>query len=394
MHAPQQFATFTPTSRLRAVLFTHFPEEYRETAFGYSTPPRTILSACALATLLAAPAAWANDGGTTFTDYFGDSAYGGFGSGNTVIYDENRTVGDAYGGYSDKDSTDPTILDKTGKANGNKLTVTGTVDWAFGGTAKDTGGNAEANGNTLTVKGTVTYRAYGGYSYEGSAKGNFVFIDGGTAVGATGGYTHGGDATGNTVTLISGQVTDSVLGGNCAGSGCNRVSNILAVQGKDFPVGTYVENFDTLNFTLPADIKHADTMLSVGDAATFGEAPSYDATVTIAMAAGAKLGVGDSVTLIEANTSLGSHKLEITPASTTVTTADGYEFTLEKVGTTKLVATVTKAPASTYTVTATASPVPTMSEIGLLLSGIALAGAAAPALRRREKHGKKADTLH
>ncbi|MBQ6656113.1 MAG: IPTL-CTERM sorting domain-containing protein, partial [Ottowia sp.] len=35
---------------------------------------------------------------------------------------------------------------------------------------------------------------------------------------------------------------------------------------------------------------------------------------------------------------------------------------------------------------------PTMGELGLLLSGLALAGAAAPALRRREKRGKKADT--
>ncbi|MBO7411872.1 MAG: hypothetical protein J6T92_08110 [Ottowia sp.] len=35
---------------------------------------------------------------------------------------------------------------------------------------------------------------------------------------------------------------------------------------------------------------------------------------------------------------------------------------------------------------------PTMGELGLLLSGIALAGVAAPALRRREKQGKKADT--
>ncbi|MBQ6656573.1 MAG: AIDA repeat-containing protein [Ottowia sp.] len=38
------------------------------------------------------------------------------------------------------------------------------------------------------------------------------------------------------------------------------------------------------------------------------------------------------------------------------------------------------------------SDTPTMGEVGLLLSGIALAGAAAPALRRREKQGKKTDT--
>ncbi|MBO7410479.1 MAG: AIDA repeat-containing protein, partial [Ottowia sp.] len=38
------------------------------------------------------------------------------------------------------------------------------------------------------------------------------------------------------------------------------------------------------------------------------------------------------------------------------------------------------------------SDTPTMSEVGLLLSGIALAGAAVPAIRRREKRGGKADT--
>lgn len=38
------------------------------------------------------------------------------------------------------------------------------------------------------------------------------------------------------------------------------------------------------------------------------------------------------------------------------------------------------------------SDTPTMGDVGLLLSGLALAGAAVPALRRREKQGKKADT--
>ena len=38
------------------------------------------------------------------------------------------------------------------------------------------------------------------------------------------------------------------------------------------------------------------------------------------------------------------------------------------------------------------SNTPTMGELGLLLSSLALVGAAAPALRRREKQGKKADT--
>ena len=196
------------------------------------------------------------------------------------------------------------------------------------------------------------YRATGGYSFLGSATGNFVFIDGGTAEDVEGGHAEDGDATGNTVTLISGEVTYYVEGGDCSIVGCNEVSNTLAVQGKDFPVGEYVENFDTLNFTLPADIKHADTMLSVGEYATFGESPSYDATVTIAMADGATLKAGDKITLIEANTKGGSYKLDITPASTTVHTANGYEFKLEKVGTTKLVATVV----GNYSITHEAKP--------------------------------------
>ena len=38
-----------------------------------------------------------------------------------------------------------------------------------------------------------------------------------------------------------------------------------------------------------------------------------------------------------------------------------------------------------------AAAVPTLGEVGLLLSGIALAGAAAPALRRRERKARKQD---
>ena len=277
------------------------------------------------------------------------------------------------------------------------------MDFAYGGAAFDTAGNAEANGNTLTVKGTVTSSATGGHSKKGSATGNFVFIDGGEAHYVIGGSAQEGHATGNTVTLISGKVTGAVWGGSCSPSPCNYVSNILAVQGKDFPVDS-VYRFDTLNFTLPAGIAPNDTMLKVGNAAAFpDDGSTAPTTVTIAMADGAKLSLGESVTLIEANTKGGTYELSITPASTTVKTADGYEFELTTEGTpaTKLVATVIKEPDPTPTPTPDPAPTPsgggdssspTMGELGLLLSGLALAGAAAPALRRREKQGKKADT--
>ncbi|MBQ6655950.1 MAG: hypothetical protein IJM64_01540 [Ottowia sp.] len=281
---------------------------------------------------------------------------------------------------------------------------------AWGGYAA--GSSTLAERNTLTVKGGTVSTAIGGQSEDGPATGNFVTIDGGTVYGVTGGSAGNGDATGNTVTLISGKVERySVYGGDCFGPGCNEVSNILAVQGKDFQVGGYVRNFDTLNFTLPAGIAPNDTMLKVGRSAWFpSDTSTAPTTVTIAMADGAKLEIGKSVTLIETAT---TEELKITLADTTVTTADGYEFTLEKVGTTKLVATVIKEPDPTPTPTPDPDPTPTptpdpdptptpsgggnsssptMGELGLLLSGLALAGAAAPALRRREKQGKKADT--
>ncbi|MBQ6656682.1 MAG: hypothetical protein IJM64_05310 [Ottowia sp.] len=359
---------------------------------------------------------------------------------------------------------------------------------AIGGVAFDAAGNAEANGNTLTVKGTVNYGAQGGYSEAGSATGNFVFIDGGTAKSLWGGRAYGGVATGNTVTLISGTVMGNVSGGWCSTLGCDAVSgNTLAVQGKDFPVGGRVENFDTLNFTLPADIKHADTMLSVGMYATFGKSPSYDATVSIAVAGMPALAVGDHITLIDANAKLGSYTLEISPTRTpdtakyfwvaktgddlyaeltaplvpikvagstteggevkcehpevaqdigttictaTANTAAGYTFkegsmtasngTLTErdgtacknsecrlsgvTGDVTVSATFTKAP-TPPTPTPDPDPTPdpaptpsygdssspTMGELGLLLSGMALAGAAAPALRRRERKARKQD---
>ena len=260
----------------------------------------------------------------------------------------------AGGASSNFGGTHPNV-DTSGKAKNNALTVESggiVTGVAYGGLAG--GSSTVATGNSLTIKGTVK-EALGAYSGDGPATGNFVFIDGGTVGGEViGGFANGGPAEDNTVTLISGTVLGYVLGGtssDCSTYAC--VSNTLAVKGKDFRVGWQVSRFAHLAFTLPAGIAAGDTMLKVGDGAAFPKPGSTDTTeVKIAMADGAKLKQGESVTLIEANTNGGSAILEIIPASTTVTTADGYTFELTKDGN-KLIAEVIKV---TYTINATATP--------------------------------------
>ncbi|MBQ6655911.1 MAG: hypothetical protein IJM64_01340 [Ottowia sp.] len=474
-----------------------------------STPPRrTLLRTCTLAALtclLAAPAVWADSGGDDglLADaYIGKNG----GSGNTAVVIDTLHTGSysAYGGYSSKDFTPPGI-DPSGSANNNTLTIesNGQVAHATGGRALGMGSSIETNDNTLIIKGTVTAFAFGGNS-DGSAARNSVIIEGGSVTGDVyGGYAWDGSATHNTITLNSGSVTGDVYGGETSGHSVTHntitlnggsvtgsvlggyvgwgldcvTGNTLNVGAKGVTVGADVTNFDTLNFTLPADIAAGDTLLDVGGMATF---PAASTSVSITMADGATLEVGDTINLITA-----AGGLTVTPKEATISDGD-YEFEVST-DADNLIAKVTKAkakakpdlqmhlgmedgkfvfkaqrqgsatitnassdaPASNVTWVATkggrvldsgtiasiaagasadiviraedadlndstvcvrataaeddANPadneacgmavsVPTTGGLGLLLSGLALAGAAAPALRRREKQGKKVDT--
>ena len=366
-----------------------------------------------------------------------------------------------------------------GDAAGNTVNISGgTVHNAVSG-GEVQNGTGNATGNTVTISdGTVKASVLGGFILgnnsgggggDGSATGNTVTISGGTVEkDVYGGQVNDapGDATGNTVTLAGGAVTGTVLGGECDSSGCDDLSgNTLAVQAKDLTVGGRVGAFEKLAFTLPADIKHGDTMLTASGSAAFPDsAGTAPVEVTIAVVGHPVLKLEDTITLIAANSlTIGSY-----PATVT---AGGYQFTLSDDGnnlTAKLTnvlptytvkgaanpteggsvdcgatevahggnitCTATANPGYTYddgsirlesgaatvacsgascklanvtsavTVSATFtkasdptptgggdSSSPTMGELGLLLSGLALAGAAAPALRRRERKARKQD---
>ena len=110
-------------------------------------------------------------------------------------------------------------------------------------------------------------------------------------------------------------------------------------------MGGDVANFDTINFTLPANIAGNDIMLSIGGSADFPK-PSSTATtkVNVAVTGAPALKVDDTITLISATKSLS-----ITPTSTTITAGD-YEFALST-DANSLTAKVTKAPPVIHAIT-------------------------------------------
>ena len=295
---------------------------------------------------------------------------------------------------------------RDGVANNNTVTISGGQvgdrEWLNSGSVSGGDGHNGAAGNVVTISGgTVLRDVFGGLTDFGEATANSVIISGGTVQGHVyGGYTGYGETPNNGIVLASGSVAGHVIGGESRNGGSERsAGNILVVgsellidKAKNFSVGGQVRNFMVLVFTLPDDIADGDTMLKVGDSAIFTpllpEAGKYN--IGIEVIGSPALKVGDTITLIDA-----ARGLTITPHATALT--DGYGFEVKQDGN-KLIATVTKTPASQGVNGFDGAGIdddnssPAMGELGLLLSGLALAGAAAPALRRREKQGKKTDT--
>ena len=271
--------------------------------------PVTLLGA-----LLAAPAAWADSGGTTtIRDNWYVGTLGATGNTNVIVDTvppHTPPYEHAAGGYA-----------KWGDATKNTLTIerAGVVEQARGGWAYNDG---SATGNNLTIWGTVNDNAMGGESSYKHATGNTVLLDGNVARSVWGGYGYL-SGTGNTVFLAGGTVGRSVFGGYCAPDGCNEVTDNSLIVQAEVSVGNGVGNFDTLKFDLPSSIKAGDVVLDVGGAADFSTVPAANFSFTLAD--GALLNPGDTITLIKAGT------LTITPPTTPITTG-GYEFEVSQVG--------------------------------------------------------------
>ena len=213
--------------------------------------------------------------------------------------------------------------------------------------------SAGSSGNNITISGgTINENVYGGQTGDegGIASNNTITITGGTfgtapwgdPYGVYGGMApNGGTASNNTVNILAKIIVGDIQGGDASISE-NNTLNIGAVGVQTKILGS----FQNINFFLPATTKAGDTMLTVeGDTnvtgVTFGVAAQKGLTSLVK---------DDKVTLLKSGGTLTSDATLKTTTKlnvpTGITTSDNYEFEITKSGTDSIIATVTKAEAS------------------------------------------------
>jgi hypothetical protein len=227
--------------------------------------------------------------GTVSRNIFGGNSAVGDATDNDVIVNGGTVSYPIYGGYANG----------AGNATGNKVIVNGgTVsDPIFGGNVY---GSGDATGNEVIITGgTVSGQILGGNSYSGDATGNHVTIgtDGGNYSSFTGGYNDG-----------SGSGADLYTG------------NKLTVGGLTNTVGL-INNFEFIEFALPAGVSDGDFMLSTGSITDVDIT-----TVNVTAAPGFSIGGGESVTLLRSTASMA-------PFTPQPVTLNGVPYTVELNGT-------------------------------------------------------------
>ncbi len=244
------------------------------------------------------------------------------------------------------------------------------------------GGNSSkgiATNNHITITGGTVSYVYGGHSQEGTATNNHVSISGGTVEYVTGGTSYKGTATNNHVSISGGTFSGNIRAGYGAQTVSTVTDNTLTIEGGSFKetvqlwgyfgqaattggnsmhlkiAGLTIGNirrFNNLYFYLPNSVNNGDNVATLKASSTDLSA----AAIGVCAAAGSLLTVGDTVTLIQAQSlSTSSDTPPNTTAGMTGCSPD-YEFTLEKVNN-ALIATVTKAPGgiNTYSISGTVS---------------------------------------
>ncbi len=323
---------------------------------------------------------------------------GGFSTGtgsakdNQVSISDGQVLSTIYGGLSNE-----------GDATNNRVSIDG-------GTAKRFvyGGNAKhhANDNQVSINdGTMESNVYGGYSFTQHADNNQITISGGTVENwVVGGGSTKGTATNNHVSISGGTFSDHIMAGRGEETTSTVTDNTLTIEGGTFKetvqlsgytgqaattggnsmhlkiAGLTIRNIRTFNnlyFYLPNSVNHGDNVVTLQALSTDLSA----AAIGVCAATGSPLTVGDTVTLIQAQSlSTSSNTSPNTTAGMTGCSPD-YEFTLEKVNN-ALIATVTKAPAAAPQQGA-AQPVPGLGAKTLALLMLILAAITAWFIHRR-----------
>ncbi len=212
----------------------------------------------------------------------------------------------------------------------------------------------KASGNIINIYGgTITGNVYGGrVAAGGNLTGNVVNIygiddlEGGIYVGSTGGNP--GTSSGNVLNLLG---TINISGYLDADG-----TQTLNIASKGNTASVIYGQIENINFYLPSNTKSGDTMLSLTGVTPWGDEPTDLTKTTIGVAAqtGLSLSKGDAVTLIKNPKgvttadpiSTASSQTVKASAPTGITTSEDYEFEISKQGTDSIIATVTKAEAS------------------------------------------------
>lgn len=151
----------------------------------------------------------APDDGTTIVNGTYDNVYGN----GTPITITGGTIGYVFGAGKANYSDDVSGGNVTINAN---ATVTGNV---FGGYSNgDNSGGGNTNGNHVIINNSSATNVFGGCSLadykSGNADGNYVTIIGSIINGRVGGgYSHDGNANDNHVTIINSVIKDNIYGG-------------------------------------------------------------------------------------------------------------------------------------------------------------------------------------
>ena len=276
-------------------------------------------------------------------------------SSNEVEISDGGTVGTGYnphiyGGVAYSTSGN----DITGTANFNKVSIKSAVGGdVYGGRVYLAGNNAIANSNTVDIYKTVSGDVYGGYALltgggSATASNNTVNIyGGGVKAGSAirGAYVEvSGEnkkATDNAVNLLASGLDltgVSLFGYDTNYGDISHSGNTLNVCGKNITVGS-IQNFDNVNFFLPADTASGDTML------TANTANLTNTELGAAAQAGLNLNVGDKVNLLTTTGALTTDsELKIAASVTSpasISTDNSYTFGIAKSGDNTIIATVT-----------------------------------------------------
>ena len=211
---------------------------------------------------------------------------------NSVTIGTDAVAGEIYGARSSSGN----VSKNTVQVGKNLVANFVTGGDAYSAVAGE--GNAHNNTVVLGENAKVAGHIIGGSALT-KANNNTVVLHKGFHIGGVGGGSAQNESSNNTVTLFAGTVDNNIAGGTSFHSKGNVLNLGTAKEGIEMNKlkAEEVLNFDTINFYLPDNVRHNDTVLNLST--------SYlqlgNTTMNAYVPGNANLHSGDVVHLIKAN---------------------------------------------------------------------------------------------